>query len=99
MMKVRCFIDLPNNYDEKSGILPEMLEVEMKSAIINKKSDDRMYAYQFDRIGLRKFKGSPDQIVKKFDAAFKKVKDAFNKIKDEDRLPDNYKELVAKKGY
>lgn len=99
MMKIRYFIDLPSNYDEKSGILPEMLEVEVKGAIINKKSDDRMYAYQFEKVGLRKFKGSPDQIVKKFDASFKKVKATFDKIKDEDRIPDNYKELVAKKGY
>ena len=99
MMKIHFIADLPKNFNAKTDALPEQMEFEVKSAVIFKSSTDRAYAYQHEKVGLRKFKGSPDQIVKKFDAAFKKVKATFDKIKDEDRLPDNYKEVVAKKGY
>lgn len=99
MMNVCFFVDLPNTYDEKSGVLPETLEVEIKKGSFTIKSLDHMYAYQSEKVGLRKFKGSPEQLIKKFDAAFKKVKATFDNVKNKDLIPDNQKEVVAKKGY
>ena len=98
VFKVHMVADLPRDYKD-GDVLPEMLTFEIKSNVIFKSSTDRAYAFQHEKVALRKFKGTPEQCIKKLDAVFKKVHDVIKAIEKEDRLTDNAKELFAKKGY
>lgn len=96
--KFTFVIDLPKSFDLK-GPLPDYLEAEVKSKIIFTKAKSRNMAYSHETLRLSKMKGTPEQIIKKFDGAFKKIYDKFKEILKAGDATEWAEALAKKKGY
>lgn len=91
-------IDLPKSYDLKRP-LPDYLEAEVKSKIMYTKPKSRNLAYSHETVKLIKMKGTPEQIIKKLDGAFKKIHDKFKEILKAGDATEWAEALAKKKGY
>jgi hypothetical protein len=79
---------------EESGKLKDTLEFEpaQGGSILSKPDPGTHYAYSHIKVGLRKKKGTPEQILKHIDSYFAKLAKA---IKDnKDKIPEDHLKLL-----
>ncbi|WP_304393076.1 hypothetical protein [uncultured Clostridium sp.] len=78
-------------------VLPQDLVLEVNGHSITTKPTSEYMAYGSSNLPLRKAKGTPEKIVQVLDKYAKNIKNSLSQIYMEDRIPDNYVELVRNK--
>lgn len=82
------------NLDEQ---LPETFNLEVNGNTILTKPDNQYMAYGSVRVPLRKVSGSPDKIVQTITKYAQKTKEVLEKLVNDDKIPEDRKELVISK--
>ena len=83
MMKIHFIADLPKNFNAKTDALLNRWNLRSRAQLSSKALPTALMPISMKRLVFASSRVLPDQIVKKFDAAFKKVKVPSTKIKDE----------------
>lgn len=77
--------------------LPETFNLEVNGNTILTKPDNQYMAYGSVRVPLRKVSGSPDKIVQAITKYAQKTKEVLEKLVNDDKIPEDRKELVISK--
>lgn len=96
MFSVGMSINLPDDFGNDDD-LPEKLVLQWNSSFINIKPEENWCAYDAEDVSCRKTTGDAKKIIKTLDKYFQRLFDTTKNLMEEDRIHQNYAELVSKK--